>query len=576
MADIVAVSLPAFCATVVRSQLLSEPQLRECLQKWRAENPNSDQAEGFRQYLVRQKALTEYQSQLLIRGRGDGFFIGGYTVLDRLGRGASAGVYRASHPSGQLVALKVLPVSRAKNPHILNRFQREGRLVTQLHHPNVVRAFQLSQEGDIHFIVMEHLEGETLEEVLARRKKLPPGEAVRVVHQALLGLQHLHDQHMIHRDLKPSNLMVTPPIKPGSPDTTLNATIKLLDIGIGRELFTEDDPTTREMSLTEEGAVLGTPDYLAPEQARDARSADIRSDIYSLGCVLFQLLSGRTPFTEKNAMAQMVKHATETPPALSELVTGIPLLLQSVVETMMAKKPSDRYPTPDEAASALARFLPEQLVNATPSVVLPEYEQWLESEIPMDDTSPPKKLPPPIPGPGSTASGVTPTAGPRSSVTRPSGTVRPPSGASGKPSSGPPTTKTPIVTASPTPIATPVPTVPKLDPSAITVEDEEADVMEVDAELITGTVIPPQIRMMYADDNRPLSDLGRRDFLMLGAGAGGVLVAISLGFGLARLLRPNRRPPAIPEPAPVPTPATDPAVAPEPTAGAVPSTAPME
>lgn len=552
----VAVSLVEFSSCVMKSQLLSESRLRECLQKWRAENPGSESAEGFRQYLVRHKALTEYQSLLLMRGRVDGFFIGGYTVLDRLGRGASAGVYRASHPSGQQVALKVLPVSRAKNPHILNRFQREGRLVTQLNHPNVVRAFQLAQTGDIHFIVMEHLDGETVEDVLNRRKKLPPGEAVRIVHQALLGLQHLHEKHMIHRDLKPSNLMVTPAHKPGSPDTTLKATIKLLDIGIGRELFTEEDPTTRDIALTEEGAVLGTPDYLAPEQARDARSADIRSDIYSLGCVLFQLLSGRTPFTEKSAMAQMVKHATEAPPTLNELAPGTPLLLQSLVETMMAKKPSDRYPTPDEAAAALARFLPEQLVRPTVSVVLPEYEQWLESEEHMEETPNPKKLPPPIPTTSSTSeSGTTPSVGPRSNVARPSGVIRT--------TSGPPTMKVKPGTDVKTPLATPTPQVPKSAPASATIAEEESDVMEVEVELISGPPAQPQIRVVYSDDSRPLSDLSRRDFLMLGTGAGGVLVAIGLGYGLARLLRPNRRPPPLPEPVPAQEPTSE--STPEPT-----------
>lgn len=556
-----AVSLIEFCSSTVKSKLLSEPRLREFLQKWRAENPGSDSADAFRQYLVKHKALTEYQSALLLRGRIDGFLIGGYTVQERIGRGASAGVYRATHPSGQQVALKVLPASRAKNPQILTRFQREGRLVTQLNHPNVVRAFQLAQSGDIHFIVMEHLEGETVEDVLRRRKKLPAGEAVRIVHQALLGLRHLHEMHMIHRDLKPSNLMVIPAARPGSTDNTLNATIKLLDIGIGRELFAEDDPTTREMSLTAEGAVLGTPDYLAPEQARDARTADIRSDIYSLGCVLFQLLSGRTPFTEKNAMAQMVKHATESPPTLSEFTPGTPILLQSVVETMMAKKPGDRYPTPDEAAAALARFLPEHVVDSAVSVVLPEYEQWLETEIHMADADP-KKAPPPLPTPGSgsiPAAGSAPAVGPRSGVTRPSGVMRSTPGSTTsrqKPPSDPPT-----------PIATSNQLMPKPEPVATPDADAEDEAMEVEVELVSGPPAPPQIRVIYSDDSRPLSDLSRRDFLMLGTGAGGVLVAIGLGYGLARLLRPNRRPPAVPEPTPAPatepapTPATEPAPA---------------
>ena len=141
----------------------------------------------FRRFLVQHSALTEYQAALVQRGHTEGFFVGGYTILDRIGKGQSAGVYRAAHPSGQVVALKVLPASKARDPETLARFQREGRLLTQLDHPNVVRAFQLGQTGGVHFIVMEHLDGETLDEVLARRKRLPVAEAVRLVHQALAG-----------------------------------------------------------------------------------------------------------------------------------------------------------------------------------------------------------------------------------------------------------------------------------------------------------------------------------------------------------------------------------------------------
>ena len=130
--------------------------------------------DGFRKFVAHTTPLTEYQAALLQRGHSDGFFLGGYVILDRLGKGQTAGVYKARHTSGQIVALKVLPASKAKSPRVLVRFQREGRLLTQLDHPNVVRAFQLGQDHGRHFIVMEHLDGETLDEVLARRKHLPP------------------------------------------------------------------------------------------------------------------------------------------------------------------------------------------------------------------------------------------------------------------------------------------------------------------------------------------------------------------------------------------------------------------
>ena len=152
--------------------------------------------------------MTEYQASLLVRGHADGFFLNEYKILDRLGKGRMAGVYKAQHRLGQIFAVKVLPPSRAADPNFLGRFQREAKLAMRLKHPNIVRAFQVGQAGGLHYLVMEYLEGETLEDVLARRKKLPPAEAVRLVFQALQGLQHIHSQGLIHRDLKPANLML--------------------------------------------------------------------------------------------------------------------------------------------------------------------------------------------------------------------------------------------------------------------------------------------------------------------------------------------------------------------------------
>ena len=386
-------TVAAYCALVVRAKLAADDRLRGLRSRWRTETRGSDaDVDSFRQFLVRQKVLTAYQSALLARGRADGFVIGGYTIRDTLGKGSSAGVYLAAHPSGQFVALKVLPASKAKNTRVLDRFQREGQLITRLNHPNVVRAFQLGRVGNIHFIIMEYLDGETIDDVLARRGRLPPGEAARVVHQTLLGLAHLHDERMVHRDLKPANIMASPGRQPGAPDTTLTATIKILDIGIGREFIADNDPATRDMALTDEGAVLGTPGYLAPEQAKSARSADIRSDIYSLGCVLFHALAGRMPFTDANTIGQMVEHATKPPPRLTELAPGTPPELQAVVDRMMAKRPADRYQTPAEASAALRAFLPSRAVPPAMSAVLPAFADWIESEI-VDEPVGPASLP---------------------------------------------------------------------------------------------------------------------------------------------------------------------------------------
>jgi serine/threonine protein kinase len=402
-----ALTVPGFVAVLTRSRLLPDPEVEAVYRNWLMQGGDDNDVDGFRRFVAYTTPVTEYQAALLQRGHSDGYFLGGYTVLDRLGKGQSAGVYRARHASGQIVAIKVLPASKAKDGRVLARFQREGRLLTQLDHPNVVRAFQIGQDQKRHFIVMEHLDGETLDEVLARRKQLPAGEAVRLIRQALHGLQHLHEKRMVHRDLKPSNLMLVPP--PGGDrksqklaDDTLTATVKILDIGIGRELFHDADPTTRDMGITREGAILGTPDYLAPEQARDARSADIRADIYSLGCVLYHLIAGKPPFAEPTAMGQMVQHATAAVPKLSVAAPSVPSGLQTVFERLVAKDPADRYATPAEAATALAGFLPSGAAEASASSVLPAYQEWLRTELqnvlPVPSVvapAPPPKLPTP-------------------------------------------------------------------------------------------------------------------------------------------------------------------------------------
>src|SRR5207245_1688456 len=255
-------SVEEFCNHLARSRLLPPDEIRALRQRWRGEAKDaSEDPERFSRWLVAKQYLTEYQATLIGRGHTDSFFLNQYKILDRIGRGRMAGVYKAVHQLGQVVAIKVLPPSRAKNGQILARFQREARLAIRLKHPHVVRAFQVGATKGVHYLVMEYLEGETFEELLSRRIRLPPAEAVRLVHQALLGLQHIHEQGMVHRDLKPANLMLSPAPGRGAHDTTLHSTVKILDIGLGREMFDENTPPPRMQhpELTSEGTLLGTP-----------------------------------------------------------------------------------------------------------------------------------------------------------------------------------------------------------------------------------------------------------------------------------------------------------------------------
>lgn len=369
---------------LLRSRLLSVEEAKVIFQRWQTEaKTNADDLERFRRWLVGHHYVTEYQANLLCRGHADGFFISDYKVLERLGRGRMAGVYKGVHSSGQVLAIKVLPPSRAKDAYLLSRFQREARLALRLKHTNVVRTFQLGEADHLHYIVMEYLDGETLEDVLNRRKRLPPAEAVRVIYQTLLGLQHIHEQGMVHRDLKPSNMMLVPGRTPGQPDTTLNATVKILDIGLGREFFDENAQVPPEaQQLTGENVLLGTPDYLPPEQARNARAVDIRADIYSLGCVLYHCIAGQPPYPDSNIITQLLRHAQETPRPLKEFNPDVPDGLQQIINWMMAKDPAQRYPTPERNAQALQVFLAAGMETvrqpeADPSMT--QFLSWLES-----------------------------------------------------------------------------------------------------------------------------------------------------------------------------------------------------
>jgi serine/threonine protein kinase len=541
-------SVREYCSLLKKSKLLPPDEVERLHRHWREETSRTDdQVDQFRKFLVHRRALTEYQAALIQRGRAENFFLGGYKILDRIGKGQMGGVYKAVHGLGQIVALKILPASRAKDQHVLGRFQREARLLTQLDHPNVVRAFQVGEANGVHYIVMEYLEGETLDEVLARRERLPWREAVRVIQQALNGLQHLHDRRMVHRDLKPANLMLTPAA--GKPDTTWDATVKIVDIGLGREMFDDGTPEGQiDTQLTDEGAVLGTPDYLAPEQARDARAADIRADVYSLGCVLYHALAGRPPFVEPNIMALMVKHATEEPLPLASFISDLPPGLQEVIDVMLAKSPDGRYATPAAAADALKPFVGTGGVAAVPAAVVPEFKAWLESESQLEM---PKNLPP---APAKSAPPATSTApAVKSGGTAPAPTLiitpapgkvpgtapAPALGTAVKPGTAPaPAFGAPAKPAVARPAA---PTRPAPAPRPVVVD--EVDVELVPEPLPGPVVIPSPIP--HAPDERGLLEFDRRDWIMLAAGAASVLVAVGVGYGLARLVRkkPEELPP---------------------------------
>ena len=533
-------SVSQFANLTIKSRLMTAEEVQSAQRRWQASGRSEVDVDGFRKSLVQAKQLTEYQSALLNRGHTDGYFLGEYTIIDLIGKGRMAGVYRAKHASGQIVAIKVLPPSKAKEGQFLARFQRESKLLTRLNHPNVVRAFQAGESGGRHYFVMEAIEGETLDEILEKRKKLPPLEAVRLIYQAMQGVQHIHEKGMIHRDLKPANLILSP--SPGLKEDTLKSTVKILDIGLGRMAFDDTDGDDPQTQLTGENVLLGTPDYLAPEQARNAREVDIRADIYALGCTLFHCLTGRPPFPDTNVLTQILRHATESMRPLSEFMSPVPDGLQQVLNTLTAKDPGQRYPTPQRAAMALELFLkslPEANKNAAPVTVQPGYQQWLEAGGfgAGTKTEPALGAPPSAPAP-------TPPF--------PSPTFRPPF-----PNPAPVIEELPVL--EPLPVIEPLPTFEPISPPTLTrgertnerkkdgtdprakplnMEDFDIEVVMIEP--------PPKKKRRGEEEPRGLLELDRRDFLMLGLGGGGVCFAILVGMGLAKIIRKKENDPPVP------------------------------
>jgi hypothetical protein len=277
-----------------------------------------------------------------------------YRVLEPLGTGGMGTVFRAEHRLMQrVIALKVIRRDLTGSPTAVERFRQEVRSAARLGHPNIVTAYDADQAGDLHFLVMEHVEGIDLGKLVKQHGPLPVDKACDYVRQAALGLQHAFEKGLVHRDLKPANLLLTP-----------GGQVKILDFGLSR-LVQESVPAD---GVTPSGAVVGTPDYIAPEQAASPHQADIRADIYSLGCTLYALLAGRPPFPAGTALQKLIAHREQRPPPLTDFRKDLPADLLPVLERLLAKDPGQRFQTPGEVDAALAPFArPDAAAGSRPA-----------------------------------------------------------------------------------------------------------------------------------------------------------------------------------------------------------------
>jgi serine/threonine protein kinase len=330
-----------FVDLVRKSGVVDAKSLDASLTQLRAQAPLPGQPKELAGALVRGGTLTHFQAEQLLRGKWQGFSIGKYLILERLGSGGMGIVYLGEHKfMRRLVAIKVLPLSLAGDPWFLKQFYQEAQAVASLDHLNIVRAHDLDRDGNLHFLVMEYVDGASLHDIVTKSGPLDILRAAHYIRQAALGLQHAHEGGLVHRDIKPGNLLLS-----------RQGVVKVLDLGLARLFHAKQSEAATKYR---DKRMVGTDDYLAPEQIVDSDEVDIRADIYGLGATFYFLLTGKPPFHDVELdHHKLIGHVTRQPKPVRELRPEVPEGLAAIVAKMMAKNPWSRYPTPAGVAEAL-------------------------------------------------------------------------------------------------------------------------------------------------------------------------------------------------------------------------------
>lgn len=355
------VSVASLVRTLGDLQLLQPAQLKELTRILRA---NAAEPRAAARELIQRGWLTAYQVRELFQGRGQELVLGRYVLLEPLGEGGMGQVFKARHRElNRMVAVKILREERLAKRDAVRRFYREIQAAAQLSHANIVLVYDANRVNNKLFFVMEYLEGIDLSKLVKQSGPLPVALACEYIRQAALGLQHAFERGLVHRDIKPANLLVTLPPRASAVAASQPAAeaprgqvVKILDLGLACGEWSEASDSSNT-HLTQEGMVLGTVDFIAPEQAKDAHHVDIRADLYSLGCTFYYLLTGRPPFPEGTAMEKLLKHQTEEPVAVRMLRPDLPPEVSALIDKLLLKRPEDRYQTPAELAEAVVSAL---------------------------------------------------------------------------------------------------------------------------------------------------------------------------------------------------------------------------
>jgi serine/threonine-protein kinase len=334
-----------FLEMVVKSGLMDQSSVDRVEKKVR-ERLNGDLPTSTRRLakvFTANGLLTDWHVEKLLNGKYKGFFLGKYKLLGHIGTGGMSSVYLAEHTRmGDKRAIKVLPKSRVKDATYLARFQLEAKAIASLNHPNIVLAHDIDNEDDVHYIVMEYVDGLDLHQLVKRDGPFDCSIAADVIAQAARGLEHAHSKGVVHRDVKPANLLIDE-----------EGRVRILDMG----LALVSSGTDESLTVINNENVLGTADYLAPEQAINSHGVDHRADIYSLGCTLYYLIAGKPPFGDGTLAQRIARHQKEMPPPLREVRPDCPGELEGICVKMIQKDPQYRYQTAADVAEVLEKFV---------------------------------------------------------------------------------------------------------------------------------------------------------------------------------------------------------------------------